>query len=83
LYDKLAVAFEGLGFRQEQRAFKAHITLGRVKFAPNPEGFRGSVEQWGQMNFGLQHADELVVFSSHLSADGPVYTVVARAPLGG
>ena len=83
LYDKLATAFEGLGFRQEERAFKPHITLARVKYAPNAEGFRRSVEQWAQTNFSLQHADELVVLSSQLTADGPVYAPIARPKLGG
>jgi len=83
LYSKLAEAFAGFGLRQEQRAFKPHITLARIKFAPDAERLRKAVEQWGQTNFGLQHADELVVFSSQLTPTGPVYSPIAKPPLGG
>ena len=83
LYDGLATAFEGLGFRQEERAFKPHITLARVKYAPNADALRQAVEQLRETGFGQQHADELVVFSSRLTPDGPAYTAIAKVPLGG
>ncbi|MHC4982614.1 MAG: RNA 2',3'-cyclic phosphodiesterase [Planctomycetota bacterium] len=83
LYEKLALGLEPLGFDRDKRAFKPHITLARIKAVADAEALRNSVGQWGQTNFGGQHAGELVAFSSKLMPTGPAYTPIARAPLGG
>lgn len=82
LQNRLATALYGLGLRQEERGYKPHITLARVKYAADPAWLRRSAEQFANEDLGLQHADEVVAYGSELARDGPVYTALARAPVG-
>ncbi|MFB3893445.1 MAG: RNA 2',3'-cyclic phosphodiesterase [Phycisphaerae bacterium] len=82
LQDGLAVSLTGLRLRQEERAFKPHITLARVKFARNPAQLRQSAAALAAQEFGIQHVEEVVAYASRLTSDGPIYTPIARAKLG-
>lgn len=82
LHDELAAAFASMGFRQENREYKPHVTLARVKHVENPARLRAAVRAFADTDFGTQHAEELVAFTSTLTKDGPVYAPLARAPLG-
>jgi RNA 2',3'-cyclic 3'-phosphodiesterase len=66
------------GFGREGRAFKPHLTLGRAGRSHVPESWRDLASPppaaWG--------VEELVVFSSTLTPQGPLYTALARCPLG-
>ncbi len=79
----LADGLGGLGLRQEERAFNAHITLARVRSRGPAGELRDGVARWADRDFGTHAAGEVVVFASRLTQDGPVYTPLARAPLGG
>jgi 2'-5' RNA ligase len=73
-----------LGFRGEGRAFVPHLTIGRA----GRGGRLGPllVERLVKLaNFdgGRMSVDEVIVFASELGRDGPTYSVLARAPLGG
>jgi 2'-5' RNA ligase len=67
----------------ESRPFKPHITLARIKFARDPDAIRESAAVYSEKHFGSQRAAELVVYSSTLTPNGPIYTPLARAPIGG
>ncbi len=84
LHDELDRGLEGLGLRQEERGFRAHITLARIKFLHNPAALRQSVQGHPATaeKFGTQHVEELVVYASQLTREGPVYTPISRAQLG-
>ncbi len=82
LNQRLGAGLDGLGFGQEDRAFRPHITLVRVKFADNPARFRSGVEQFANRDFGAQHAEELTAYASTLTPTGPIYTALARCRLG-
>lgn len=82
LHDRLKDALSHLGFREEQRRFRPHLTLGRVR--RSPEG----IDELGQLI--LEHAtypagsmavSEVVLFSSRLERDGPVYEILSRSRL--
>jgi len=85
LHDELGSRLGGLGFPPEQRRFRGHITLGRVKRARGPSAgrIRGSVGALAILAGPDQHATELVAYGSRLTPDGPVYTPIVRARLGG
>jgi len=70
-----------LGFAREDKEFKAHITIGRVKFSRFldrlAEGF-GEVESGG---LGVQSVASIAVMRSELRPSGPVYTPLKMIPL--
>jgi 2'-5' RNA ligase len=73
-----------MGFRGENRAFTPHLTIGRA--GRGPGGGAPLAERLATLaNFdgGVMSVDEVIVFASELGRDGPEYTVLARAPLGG
>lgn len=71
-----------LGFRDEDRRFTPHLTIGRVK-----GGYRGlnRLSELMQANAawtgGRCEVCEVRVMSSQLGPKGPLYTVMARAKL--
>lgn len=77
LEDRLA----RLGFQEERRAFRPHITMARIKHCPSPKSIREAASAFARTDFGTVHCGELVVFSSKLTPDGPVYAPLARAKL--
>jgi 2'-5' RNA ligase len=70
-------------YRKEDRAYTPHLTLGRVK--SDSEAFRLTKELPRRLTWkgGRTHVEEILVFSSELERNGPVYQVLSRAGLGG
>ena len=78
----LEEAYAALGFKMENRAFRPHLTLGRVKSGKNVSQLREAVAEYSKTDFGIQSAEELIVFSSKLTPTGPVYSPLKTARLG-
>jgi 2'-5' RNA ligase len=73
-----------LGFRGEGRAFTPHLTIGRAGRGSHAgPTLTERLAHLADFDGGRMSVDEVLVFASELSRDGPVYTVLARAPLGG
>jgi 2'-5' RNA ligase len=83
LHDAVDEALAGMPIRQENRAFRPHVTLARVKAIRDVPGFRRAAAPLAEEDFGRQPAAEVVAYTSRLTPNGPVYTPVARARLGG
>jgi 2'-5' RNA ligase len=70
-------------YRKEERGYTPHLTLGRVK--SEADGFALAAELPKRLAWdgGGAAVDEVLVYSSEMDRDGPVYTVIGRAPLTG
>jgi 2'-5' RNA ligase len=83
LHHDLEVACEALGHEVDARAFRPHITLGRVKreVAGEQAGSLATLARsvWYR---GAIEARSVDVMQSELSSAGPRYTVLAAVPLG-
>jgi 2'-5' RNA ligase len=83
LQKQLDSDFASTGFSKEDRPFRAHLTLGRIK---EPRGLSGISEALTKHNafaageFGCK---ELILFQSRLLPQGAVYTKLAKFALGG
>lgn len=82
LHEILATRLSGMGLKEENRSFKPHITLARARFVHDPEGLRETARIYTDRDFGTQHTDELVTYSSQLTPAGPIYVPLSRAPMG-
>ncbi|MGC9454981.1 MAG: RNA 2',3'-cyclic phosphodiesterase [Phycisphaerae bacterium] len=82
LQGKLADAMSGLGLRREDRAYRPHLTVARVKFARDPNRLRSAVAPLKDDLFGTVFCENITVYTSELGPDGPTYTAVAQPPLG-
>lgn len=84
LHKSLEQMLTPMGFRPENRPYTPHLTLGRISGAAGGRGGALLSEQLAKMadlDGGAMNVDEVIVYASEPSRDGPHYTVLASAPL--
>lgn len=72
-----------LGFPKEDRPFRAHLTMGRVRVPKGIIGLAPSVEAEGNLMAGNFTVGEITLFQSSLSPQGAIYSKLAAFPLQG
>jgi 2'-5' RNA ligase len=65
-----------LGFPGETRAFKSHLTLGRVKGKIASAGIKAAIDKLKDFESGSFEINQLILFKSELRPTGAVYTKV-------
>ncbi len=83
LQAQVETALEAEGFSREERPFRPHLTIGRMKAERRIEGLDKAIEDHKNYAAGKFTATEMVLFRSDLKPTGPVYTVLAKFKLGG
>lgn len=84
LHQAVELALGELGFMPERRRFRPHLTIGRVRGqGPSTDQLGQLIGQHVDFDTGRTQVDELVVFSSAPGPDGPIYTALSHAQLGG
>jgi 2'-5' RNA ligase len=71
-----------LGFPPEERAFSAHLTLGRAREGRAGPGVAGALAGAAAAEPFAWRASEVVLLESHLSPRGARYEAVGRSTLG-
>ncbi|MCX7804420.1 MAG: RNA 2',3'-cyclic phosphodiesterase [Planctomycetota bacterium] len=82
LHAALDRRMEEFGIRPEDRAFLPHLTLGRVRDG-RARDMAGVLAPLAERGIGAFDAEEVVFFQSELRPEGPLYTPLCRAKLGG
>ena len=82
LQAQVETALEAAGFAREERPFRPHLTIGRMKGERRIDGLDKAVEEHKDFAAGSFTAKEMVLFRSDLKPAGPVYTPLARFKLG-
>jgi 2'-5' RNA ligase len=70
-------------YRKEERGYTPHLTLGRVKGEADGQALASELPKRLAWDGGRVTVDEILVYSSEMDRDGPVYTVLGRGPLTG
>jgi 2'-5' RNA ligase len=83
LRDACEDAFTDMGYPREDRAFKPHLTVGRVKDPRSSRQVRNTAAAEAAFDAGRQTADEIVLFQSILAPQGATYVALSRASLAG
>jgi 2'-5' RNA ligase len=81
LASSLERALEPVGFPPEDRPFRGHATLGRVRSPRGLAPLARALEAASGEEFGRWIASEIVLYRSHLRSTGSVYEPLARLPL--
>ncbi len=81
LQNQLENCFAGLGIPKEDRVFKSHLTLGRIKKVHDPRHFYELMKQFPQKALQTISVRELILFESILKPSGPEYLVLERFKL--
>jgi len=75
-------ALAKLGFRKEARRFESHLTIGRVRGGgPAIAELGRLLRENADFDAGRCHIAELVIFSSNLTPQGPIYEALGRVRL--
>src|SRR5262245_51286773 len=83
LHDALGAPLLALGcYRREERRYTPHVTLGRVKGDRPDDRLTAALEAQAEWRGGEGEVSEVLVMSSQLTPQGPVYSVMSRARLG-
>ncbi len=84
LHDGLEPPLQELGcYRREERKYKPHVTLGRVRTDRASDKLATGLTKHANWQGGQTNVNEILVLSSELTSKGPVYSVLSRAKLGG
>ena len=83
LQKQLDTDFDALGFPNEDRPFRAHVTLARMKDPRGVTGLGEALAKHGAFAAGEFVCRELVLFQSRLTPQGAIYTKLAVFPLNG
>jgi 2'-5' RNA ligase len=79
LYNKIDRVLQRVGVPPETRAFLPHITIARFGRTP---GDVGRFMESASMPSVLSAFQEFCLYESSLGSDGPIYSIIARYPLG-
>jgi RNA 2',3'-cyclic 3'-phosphodiesterase len=74
--------FAGIGFPAEDRPFRPHLTLGRIKDSHGLTGLDVAMKKHGAFAAGEFTSKELILFQSQLTPQGALYTRLAEFALG-
>ena len=83
LAGKTETACAALGYEPEARPYRPHLTLGRARIPSDMADAAALLTKCAKDSFGVIDVDEAVVYMSELRKSGPVYSPMARIPLGG
>jgi 2'-5' RNA ligase len=83
LQKKIDNDLAAIGFPAEDRPFRAHLTLGRIKASHDLTGISTALTRHGTFAAGEFICRELILFQSKLSPQGAEYTKLAEFALGG
>ena len=73
----------GLGFPSEERPFKPHLTLGRVRSSEGKSALTRTLEAKATLDLGAFRAERVILFRSDLRPEGAVYTRIEEFGLKG
>lgn len=72
-YSRLANLLVENGFDLENKPFKPHLTLARVRNSANGKSIQALLDRYQNSNFGLFSIKSVVLYESISTTDGPVY----------
>lgn len=73
LSDQVITGLKELNIKFEDRPFKPHITIGRIKHLVDPENFITYSDQFRQIEIQKIPVNEVILYESILVQPGPIY----------
>lgn len=81
LYNNIEDALSAISFAKEERPFKPHLTLGRIKFLKDKKGLRERIERFKDITLGQYMVDSICLFQSRLTPEGAVHIKLEKIEL--
>ena len=80
LQAQIDTGFQDYGFKKEERPFRPHLTLARIKEPKGLDGLAEAVKKNEDYNAGSFTISGLTLFKSDLKPTGAIYTKLAYFP---
>jgi RNA 2',3'-cyclic 3'-phosphodiesterase len=81
LYSRIMNGLKDLNIKIEDRPFKPHLTIGRIKQLKDKESFLTVTEEFKDHEIQLVPVNEVILFESILLPSGPVYKPIVKVKL--
>jgi len=81
MYNTIAEGLKYIGFDIEERQFRPHLTLGRIKSVRETDNLKSFLERYKDTEFQKVEVKEVILFESILLQTGPIYRPLAKFPL--
>jgi 2'-5' RNA ligase len=81
LANRLEKNLSDAGFRSEEREFKPHLTIGRVKEKKGVDDLKIRISKVGNSKFGETIVDKVHIMKSTLTPKGPIYEIFKEVKL--
>lgn len=81
LADRIFNGLANMNIKLEDKPFKPHITIGRIKHLNNKETFKNLTEQYQNTVLQRLHINEVTLYESILLPPGPKYIPIERFKL--
>ncbi len=78
LNSEINAGLKDAGFKLEDRPFRPHITLGRIKSIRNTDILKSSLEKYQDTIIQEVPVREVILFESILKPTGPVYKITGK-----
>jgi 2'-5' RNA ligase len=82
LHETIKSGLKDAGISLEERNFKPHLTLGRIKSIHDNEALKTLISGYGNLELQNQEVKEIILYESLLFNSGPVYKPLGRFKLG-
>ncbi|PID94238.1 MAG: RNA 2',3'-cyclic phosphodiesterase [Bacteroidetes bacterium] len=82
LHERLSKVMEEVGYVADRQNFVPHLTLGRIKKVADKKQLQRVLESQREALLYSGKVEEIVLYESVLSREGPIYTVKGVSPLG-
>lgn len=75
---KILKGLAEIDVKPDDKPFKPHITIGRIKHLNNRENFKQMTEQYRTVELQKVQVDEVILYESILLENGPKYVALGR-----
>lgn len=76
LAEEIEISMQKSGFREKIKAFKPHLTLGRIKQLEEKNKFISLVQRSAETDLQKITVSEIILYQSILHSDGPKYNKI-------
>lgn len=81
LQNRVEENMDRLGYPKENRKFKAHLTIARIKSRLDLKKLSDKIAQFSSFESEPFTVNDVILFQSDLNPTGAIYTPLAKAPL--
>lgn len=81
IYTDLGEGLAAAGFSKEERKFTPHLTVGRVKYIKDLNGFSQLISEHKEDLFGNVNVEDIELVKSKLTPKGSIYETIHKARL--